>query len=403
MFDKIEQDGKIIDVYFDIENFKLKVNRYDFTVSNIKLNNEIIKLKNYVLFIKYNGKYNNYSTEYDVLFYIHTYSIITSPMGISKIIISSMDISYLLYSNNKRSCKYKINQDDYEFSVTFNRNNKMQKWQHYDIRGCGNVEIRIFKCNDWEIYGKIINSVIDSIYISLLNRRNNNFEIILSSNKQNNIGSIVFPKTKENNTLTAKISNFDIIKNDIKKVIIELMKTPYLSQYIIPNYSNYHTQLEFYKIYACFEYEYNLIEKNKIYNKEQKKLNKTTEKMKLKIEKLLKESDIEITDHYYRSLSNYNPMEGHKQKLRNAIEYANDFFSNRYNTIRFEKYKKEFIDYIYTTRIKIIHKPDDNIKIDNSYYLDVFNEIIFAMFLKRCGITNSRIEEITKNLLIPCI
>ena len=41
MFDKIVQDGKIIDVYFDIENFKLKVNRYDFSVSNIKLNNEI--------------------------------------------------------------------------------------------------------------------------------------------------------------------------------------------------------------------------------------------------------------------------------------------------------------------------------------------------------------------------
>ena len=45
----------------------------------------------------------------------------------------------------------------------------------------------------------------------------------------------------------------------------------------------------------------------------------------------------------------------------------------------------------------------DNIEIENANYLDVFNEIIYSLFLKRCGISNKRIEEITTEIFIPYI
>ena len=51
MFDQIEIEGKLVDVYFDIENFKLKVDRYDWTVLNVYINKEIVVLKRFILFI----------------------------------------------------------------------------------------------------------------------------------------------------------------------------------------------------------------------------------------------------------------------------------------------------------------------------------------------------------------
>lgn len=401
MFDQIEVEGKLINVYFDIEKFKLKMDRYDWTVLNTYINREIVVLKNFILFIKYCGKYNNYSTEFDVLFYINTDYTKFNPLDLSDIIIASNEISYLLYSNKKKTNTYNIQLDNCKFVVNLNRSNKMQTWYYSDIRSCGNVEIKIAKCDDWVTYGKIINAVINSLFVSLLCRRNNNFEILISNKNRKNIGKIVFPKIKSNSNSGIKVSNIDILKKDIKKIIIGLMKKPSLSQYFIPEYSNYHTQLEFYKIYACFEYEYNLIDKDELYNKQQKEEMKRTIKMKKKIKEILQKNKISITEHYLNSLANYNPMEGHRQKLRNGIEYTKKFMSKRYCDIDFFKIEQEFIDYIYKTRIQIIHQPDDNIEIENSNYLDVFNEIIYSLFLKRCGISNKRIEKITTEIFIP--
>lgn len=403
MFDQIEVEGKLVNVYFDIENFKLKVDRYDWTVLNVCINREVVVLKRFILFTKYCGECNNYSTEFDVLFYINTDYTKFTPLDLSDVIIASNEISYLLYSNKEKTNAYNIQLDNCEFDVKLNRSNKMQKWYYYDIRSCGNVEIKIVKCDDWITYGKIINAVINSLFVSLLCRRNNNFEILISNKNRKNIGKIVFPKIKSNSNSGIKISNIDILKKDIKKIIIGLMKTPSLSQYFIPEYSNYHTQLEFYKIYACFEYEYNLIDKDELYNKQQKKEIKKTIIMKKQIKEILKKNKISITEHYLNSLANYNPMEGHKQKLRNGIEYTKKFMSKRYCDINFFKNEQEFIDYIYQTRIQIIHQPDDNIEIENANYLDVFNEIIYSLFLKRCGISNKRIEEITTEIFIPYV
>ena len=403
MFDQIEIEGKLINVYFDIENFKLKVERYDWTVLNVDINKEVVVLKNFVLFIKYCGDCNNYSTEFDVLFYINTHYTTFTPSDLSNILIASNEISYLLYSNKKKTNSYNIQLDNCEFCVNLNRSNKMQKWYYYDIRSCGNVEINIEKCKEWDIYGKIINSVINALFVSLLCRRNNDFEILISNKTGKNIGKIVFPKIENSNNFGINVSNIDIVKKDFKKIIIGLMQTPSLSQYIIPEYSNYHTQLEFYKIYACFEYEYNLIDKNKLYNSQQKKEVNKTNQMKKQIKDVLKKNKIAVTDHYLNSLANYNPMEGHRQKLRNGIEYSKSFMSKRYCDMDFFKYERDFIDYIYKTRIQIIHQPDDNIENENSNYLDVFNEIIYSLFLKRCGISNKRIEEITTEIFIPYV
>lgn len=403
MFDEIEIDGNKVRVYFDIEGFKLKIDRYDFGTMIPKLNDTYIQINNFILFIKYLGNYNNYSYEYDVLFYIHCDYTNFSPNNINKIVICSEEISYLLYSENKRRTReYFIEKEECKFKVILNRSNKIEKWHYNDIKTGGNIEIKIEECKDWEIYGKIINSVIDTISICSLNRRKNDFEILLCGKSNNYIGSIVFPKIIINDKSYLSIGNIDIIKDDIEKIISTLVEIPMLSNYIIPKYSNYYNQLEFYKLYACFEYEYKKIDKDKMYNSKQKKEIKKYEKMKKNIQNILQENSIKVTDHYINSLNNYNPMEGHKQKLRNAFEYSKKFMSQRYFDMNFLE-EKEFINYIYETRIKIIHEPNDNIKIEKPHLMGIFNEMVYGLFLKRCGLTNRRIQKICKDILIPCV
>lgn len=404
MFDKIEIDGEKVDVYFDIENFKLKIDRYDWTKIVSTFDEKIVKIKNFVLFIQNIGVHNNYSYEYDVLFYIHCDYDDFNPLDLNKIIISSEEISYLLYSEKRPTKrKYLINKDNCEFNVSLNRSNKIQKWYYNEIKTGGNVTVEIIKCKDWDTYGKIINSIIDSISISTLTRRTNDFEILICRHDGHFKGSIKFPKIISNDRKSYSLGNIDIIGNEIKKIISKLVDTPIVSQFIIPCYSNYHNQLEFYKLYACFEYEYKKIEKDKMYSKEQKQLIRKNELMKENIKNILNNSKVEVTEHYKNSLNNYNPMEGHKQKLRNAVDYSKRFMNERFLDMNFYNREKEFINYIYKTRTKIIHEPNDNIEIENSNFVDIFNEIIYAIFLKRCGISNKKIEKICKEILIPYV
>lgn len=402
MFDRIEIDGKKVDVYFDIENFKFKIDRYDWTKIVSTFDKKIVKIKNFVLFIENLGIGNNYSYEYDVLFYIHCDYNEFDPIDLNKIIISSEEISYLLYSEKKTPSKsYLINKDNCKFSVSFNRSNKIQKWYYSEIKTGGNVTIDIKKCKDWDTYGKIINSVIDSISISSLTRRTNDFEILIYRNDEYYKGSIKFPKNISNERKSYSLGNIDIVGGEIKKIISTLVDAPIVSQFIIPYYSNYHNQLEFYKLYACFEYEYKKIIKDNLYSNEQKQMIKKNKLMIEKIKTVLNENKVEITKHYMDSLNNYNPMEGHKQKLKNAIEYSKKFMNERFLDMNFYAREKEFVKYIYETRIKIIHEPNDSIEIENSNFVDVFNEIVYAIFLKRCGISDKKIEKICKELLIP--
>ena len=404
MFDKIEIEGEMVDVYFDIENFKFKIDRYDWTTTVSTFDEKIVKIKNFILFIRNLGIHNNYSYEYDVLFYIRCDYDNFNPIDINKIIISSEEISYLLYSEKRPTKKhYLIDKENCKFKVSFNRSNKIQKWYYNEIKAGGNVTVEIIECNDWDTYGRIINSIIDSISISSLTRRTNDFEILLCRNDGHYKGSINFPKIISNERKYFSLGNIDIVGNEIKKIISTLVDTPLVSQYVIPHYSNYHNQLEFYKLYACFEYEYKKINKDKMYSKVQKKTIKKNELMKEKIKIILEKSDEDITEHYLNSLNNYNPMEGHKQKLRNAIDYSKKFMKKRFVVTSLDKREKEFINYIYLTRIKIIHEPNDNIEIGNTFYVDLFNEIVYALFLKRCGISDKKIEKICTEVLIPCL
>lgn len=404
MFDKIEIEGKKVNVYLDIENFKLKIDRYDWTTTVSTFDENIVKIKHFILYIKYVGIGNNYSYEYDVLFYIHCDYNNFTPIDLNKIVICSEEISYLLYSEKKSISKnYLIKKDSCEFNVIVNRSNKIQKWYYYEIRTGGNITIEIKKCEDWDTYGKIINSVINSISISSLTRRTNNFEILICREDGYYKGNIEFPRVIPKGRSSFSLGNIDIIGNEFKKIISTLMDFPILSQYVIPDYSNYHNQLEFYKLYACFEHEYKQIDKNKMYSHEQKLEIKKCAKMKKDISDVLNRSSITVSKHYVNSLENYNPLDGHKQKLRNAIEYSKNFMSQRYLDMDFQEKENEFINYIYKTRIKVIHEPNDNIKIENSNFVDVFNEIVYALFLKRCGISNSKVEKICKEILIPYV
>ena len=169
--------------------------------------------------------------------------------------------------------------EDYKFTVTFNRNNKIQRWHYNNIKTGGNVEINIEKCNDWETYSNIIIAVIDSISVTSLNRKNNNFEILLCGESENYIGSMVFQKISESEKYLS-IGNIYIVEKDISKIISTLVESPLESQYVIPRYSNYYDQLEFYKLYACFEFEYKKIDISKMYSKVQKSNVRKSENMK---------------------------------------------------------------------------------------------------------------------------
>lgn len=402
VFDKIEIDGKKVDVYFYIEKFKLKINRYDWSTIVPSFNEKIVIINNFVLFVKNNGVYNNYSYEFDVLFYIHCDYEKFPPTALNNIVICSEEISYLLFSEKKKkSKKYEIKKENCEFIVSFNRSNKIQDWYYNEIRTGGNVSVRINRCNDWETYGRIINAIIDAISVASVSRRTNDFEILISHDEKRFKGSMVFPKIGLNKNISHSLGNIDVVEKEIKKIISELVDTPMESQYIIPEYSNYHNQLDFYKLYACFEFEYKKINKKDLYTKEQKKEIKNTDKMKDNIKKTLKKNNVKVTEHFLNMLANYNPMEGHKQKLKNAIDYSKQFLNGRLVDINFYNNEQDIINYIYETRIKIIHEPDNNIEIEKPYYMDIFNEIVYAMFLKRCNISNNKIEEICKRILIP--
>ena len=56
---------------------------------SVDINKEVVVLKNFVLFIKYCGDCNNYSTEFDVLFYINTHYTTFTPSDLSNILIAS--------------------------------------------------------------------------------------------------------------------------------------------------------------------------------------------------------------------------------------------------------------------------------------------------------------------------
>ena len=71
----------------------------------------------------------------------------------------------------------------------------------------------------------------------------------------------------------------------------------------------------------------------------------------------------------------------------------------------YKKYTDEefydFINYIYTLRINIVHNPSGNFIIDDTNMVCSFSQAIYIMFLKRCGISNKIIEKAIKDFFIP--
>ena len=406
MFDEVEIDGKIFKMFFDKGNFKLHIeNNYRRDVEDYFSDKNIVKISNYILFIDTKGRYNSSSIEYNVESYVRCDMKEFKPKDFKFVIFKSNKIAQLLYSAKKQEkykCSIKTNKTD--FDVFFICSNKLNISKYYEVTNESCVQLKINKCDDWVEFFKIIKSILNSLTVISIDKGIDDCDIYLFKKKSKyDTGEIKFSKHNYPDDSINYLGNIHKVQDVMQNIIETIYDTPNISLNFIPSYARKYNYLDFFNIYSSFEYEYKFINKEEMYDAEMKnELNKSTQ-MKLDILNELKASNINLTEHFKRYINNYNPVEGHRQKLENAFIFCNGFMNNRLSYIGINEKKEEFIKYIYNTRIKVVHDPSENIAITNMWYKDIFNEIIYSLFLKRCNIDNSRINSICDNILIPVV
>lgn len=406
MFDEVEIDGKIFKLFFDKENFKLHVeNNYRRDVEEYFMDKDIVKISNYVLFIDTKGKYNSSSIEYNVESYIKCDIQVFKPDIFKYVIFRSNKIAQLLYSQKKQEKYiYNIKTDKTDFDVIFICSNRLNVSKYYEVTNESCVQLKINTCVDWMEFYKIIKSILNSLSVISIDKGIDDCDIFLYKKKKTyDTGEIKFSKHNYNEDHINYLGNIHKVQDVMKNIIETIYNTPNISLNFIPSYARKYNYLDFFNTYACFEYEYKFINKEEMYDTEMKNKLDESNQMKLEIINELNTNSINLTDHFKNYIRNYNPIEGHRQKLENAYMFCNRFMNSRLDYIGINKKKDEFIKYIYNTRLKVVHDPSENVNITNVWYTEVFNEIIYSLFLKRCNIDNSRINDICDNILIPVV
>lgn len=406
MFDDVEIDGKKFRMFFDKENFKLHIeNDYTFKIQDFYKDKYIIKISNYILFIDTRGEYNSSSIEYNVICYIKSDYTSFNPENLPIIIFRSNKIAQLFYiDGDSKEYNYKIIKDNVEFEVSFFCSSRLNISNYYEVTNESCVKLKINTCKEWKEFYKIIQSILNCLSIIAVNRGLKKCDIkIYKDIKKYNIGEIKTKTDEKEDNDINYLGNVHRFKDTIVNIISTIYETPNINLNFIPKYFTKITYLDFFNLYSSFEYEYKFIDKIEMFTQEMRKNEEESKNMKECVLKTLRTSSLEITEHFNRYISNYNPLEGHKQKLINAYEYSKGFINKRLKCNGIIEREKEFIDYIYTTRIMVVHNPSDNYIIENMWDTSVFNEIVYGLFLKRCQIENSIIDDLCDSILIPVV
>lgn len=405
MFDTINIKDKEFKVFFDKDNFKLHIeNDYRRDVEEYFYDKKIVTIPHYILFIDTDGIYNSSSIEYNVYYYIKCDYISFSPNNIDTIILKSQNITQLVYNkeqNDKKNYNYSFTFNDSKFNVTFRSSNKINLSKYYQVSDVSCIKIDIEKCEDWNSFNKVIQSILNMLSIIFLSEAIKNCSISIETTDQRNIGEICFSKKYDKEKFCGGLGNFFIFSNFINKIINTLYETPYINLDFIPKYKSTYNNFDYFSLYSCFEYEYSKIDKKKLYTKEELQNLEVAEQLKKDVAKLVNENLKDVSSHFTRYLSNYNPLEGHRQKLINGVNYAYSFIGSRLEDLLPPSTKEDFTTYIYKTRIKVVHNPNSDFKIEKTFAVSMFAEVIYALFLKRCEISNADLTKLLNEVLIP--
>lgn len=399
MFDKLIINGEQFNVFFDKKNMKFFIECiYGKDIKDYIKKNRFIKISKYLLYINDKGYYNELNYVYNVLYFIGFPWSDFDLKDLKQIRFESKKISELFYSKNKKIKKisHTFNKDSNIFKLTIIASNKLENIKYGELSNESNMTIDLIKCNDYNALNKIIKSSLNLLAILAVDIDIKNCNIYIKDS-ENHIGNIIFNKfiqKQKYNDINFSMGNLWFLDKYITNIVDTVYNTPDLNMYFLSCYQLEYDNYDFFNIYSCYEYEYSKIDKQKLYkDKEIKQIEKEKNKVlnTIEYEKSL--------DNIKKYITNYNPLEGHKQKLKNGLSYIRNIMYEEYTDEEFN----DFINDIYKLRINIVHNPSGNFIIEDTNMICNFSQAIYIMLLKRCGISNRVIKKAVKDFFIPVL
>lgn len=399
MFDNVLIDGEEYKVFLDKKNMKFYI-EYNFIkdIEEYIKKNRFIKISNYLLYLTDKGYYNEGNYMYDVLYYVGFKYNDFELKDLKQIIFESKQISELFYLKTQKNKKlsYEFNKDNNTFKLNIMASNKLENVRYGELNSESNMTVDLIQCNSYSILDKIIKGSLNLLAILAVDIEIKNCNIYIKNNK-NNVGNIVFNKCKQKekyDDINFSMGNLWFLEKYIANIFDTIYDTPNLNLYFLSCYQLEYDNYDFFNIYSCYEYEYSKIDKKFIYKaKEVSKIDNEKKKALSIIE------EDKFSDKFIDYINNYNPLEGHKQKLKNGLKYIRKIMYQDYTDSEFEK----FINDIYKLRIKIVHNPSGYFSIDDTDMVSSFAQSVYILLLKRCGIKNSIIKKAIKDFFIPVI
>lgn len=397
MFDKLIINGEQFTIFFDKKHMKFYIRSiYGKDIKKYIKRNRFIKISKYLLYVDDKGYYNELNYIYNVLYYIGFPWNNFELEGLKQIRFESKQISELFYLKNKKrkELSYVFNKNNSIFKLNITASNKLENTKYGELNSESNMTIDLIKCDDYNTLNKIIKSGLNLLAILAVDINIKNCNIYIRD-LENHIGNIVFSKfiqKEKYNDINFSMGNLWFLDKYISNIVDTIYNTPDINLYFLSCYQLEYDNYDFFNIYSCYEYEYSKIDKQKIYTL------KEVEQIKTEKNKTLTMIEHEKSlDNIKKYISNYNPLEGHKQKLKNGLSYIRNIMYENYSDEEFY----DFINNIYTLRINIVHNPSGNFIVDDTNMVCSFSQAIYIMFLKRCGISNKVIEKAIKDFFIP--
>lgn len=399
MFDNLLINNKSFKIFFDRKNMKFYIES-DLTrdSENYIKKNRFVKIYGYLLYLSDKGHYSDGNRIYDVLYYIGFSFNDFTLSDLVQIKFESKQISELFYSRSKKhkELSFDFQRKNEIFRLSIISSNKLENDKYGELNSESNLTIDLIKCSSYSGLDKIIKVGLNLLAILAVDLDIKNCNIYIKS-KENCVGNIVFNKFMQKekyNDINFSMGNLWFLNKYITNIVNTIYDTPDINLYYLSCYQLEYDNYDFFNIYSCYEYEYSKIDKQNCYKS--KKIEEI-DVVKNKALSVIKAE--EYPENFVNYIKNYNPLEGHKQKLKNGLNYIRSVMYEKYTNEEFEN----FIKYIYKLRTDIVHNPSGSFIIDDTNVVRDFSQAIYILFLKRCGIKNSTIKKAVKDFFIPVL
>lgn len=399
MFDNITIEEVNHKVFFDKDKMKLYVSYdYPYDPSEYIKREKFIKINRYLLYITKPGKYSEGNKVFRVNYYIGFDYGDFNVEDLKEITFQSNKISELFYREKGKSEQFSFSFkfDSCEFDLKLIASNKLKDTYYGHLNYESGVKVIIKKCSSYCELNKIINSILNLLSIIAVDIDIKNCKISITNKKSSYIGNVMFnyfeSKEKYIKNYNFSLGNFWHLKDSVPKIINILYPTPDINLYFLSSYQSEYDNYDFFNMYSCFEYEYSKIDKNKLYEND---ILEKIEQQKSSALEILKDKTFPIQ--FLNYIKNYNPLEGHRQKLNNGLGYIREITYCDYTDKEFQ----EFQEKIYKLRINIVHNPNGTFIIDDTWLIMSFSQMIYILFLKRALIDDNTIKDVVKNFFVP--